>query len=71
MVHEIEEFRKRFNGVVAIGVVKENYVSPLTNEQSNHITERDLDNYKNFDYEIVNSSIDKLEVDVENILGGK
>ena len=70
MVHEIEEFRKRFSDVTVIGVVKENYVSPLTGEQSNHITERDLDNYKDYDYEIVNSTIDKLKIDVDNILGG-
>ena len=71
MVHEIEEFRKRFDDVVVIGVVKENYVSPLTSEQSNHITERDLDNYKDFDYEIVNSDIDKLNKDIERVLGDK
>lgn len=70
MVHEIEYLRKSFDDVVVIGVVKEDYVSPLTSEQSNHITERDLDNYKDYDYEIVNSTIDKLKIDVDNILGG-
>ena len=70
MVHEIEYMRKNFSDVVVIGVVKEGYISPLTQEQSNHITERDLDNYKDFDYEIINSSIDKLEIDVDNIIGG-
>lgn len=70
MVHEIEYMRKNYSDVVAIGVVKEGYVSPLTVEQSNHITERDLDNYKDFDYQIINSSLEKLEKDVEDIIGG-
>ena len=70
MVHEIEFLRNKFDDVVVIGVFKEDYVSPLTSEQSNHITERDLDNFNDYDYKIINSSIDKLKIDVENILGG-
>ena len=71
LVHEIEEIRKRYNDVVVIGVEKENYVSPLTEKEANHITEHDLDNYDKYDYKIINSDLDKLDLDIKNVLGGK
>ena len=39
LIHEIEELRDRFDNVTVIGVLKKDYVSPLTEVESNHITE--------------------------------
>ena len=49
-----------------IGSEKEN----LTEEEKNHITELELDNYKDFDYEIINNDLDKLKEEVNTILEG-
>ena len=70
LIHEIEELRNRFDNVTVIGVIKENYVSPLSIDEEKHITEHDLDNYDNYDYKVINSDLEKLEKDVKDIIGG-
>ena len=70
LVHEIDELRNRFDNVTVIGVLKEDYVSPLTEVESNHITETNLDNYDNYDYKVINSDLEKLKKDVKDIIGG-
>lgn len=70
--NEIEELRKRFPLVIAIGVEMENYVSPLSNLEEKDITEHALDNYDNYDYKIINKNLAELKQDVIDILeGGK
>lgn len=69
---EIEEIKKRFNSVISIGVEMENYISPLTDIESNDITEHALDNYDRYDYKIINKDIDTLKNNVIGIIkGGK
>lgn len=69
--NEIEEIKNRFSDVISIGIEKENYVSPLSSDTKDDITEHALDNYSNYDFKIVNSDLSKLKSDVINILGGK
>ena len=59
---EIDEIKKRFADVVSIGIEKEDYVSPLTDDTKNDITEHALDNYDNYDYKIIS----KDEIDLKN-----
>ncbi|MBR1416668.1 MAG: hypothetical protein IJ572_02500 [Bacilli bacterium] len=40
----------------------------LTNEEKNHITETEFDNYKNFDFELENNSLDELKNKVYEML---
>ena len=40
----------------------------LSEYETNHITETELDNYKDFDYEIVNNDFNKLKEDIYKIL---
>lgn len=68
LINEIEEIKKRFNNVVSIGVEKENYVSPLKEDEEKHITEHDLDNYDSYDYKIINTTKEKLEEEVTEIV---
>lgn len=65
---EIETIRERYKNVVSINVTREDYVSPLETSEQVHITELALNDYKNFDYEIVNSSLDGLKNDIINII---
>lgn len=70
--YEIDYLRKKFNNITVIGIVKENYVSPLDEIEEKHITEHALDDYNDYDYKIINNDIDKLKQDVRSILeGGK
>ena len=45
--------KKEFDNVYVIKVVRPNFDNGLTKEQQNHITETDLDDYTDYDYEII------------------
>ena len=61
LVMEFEEFKKKYDDVVIIKVSRENYENGLTQEESTHITETDLDNYNDFDYDIINHNVEEIE----------
>ncbi len=65
---EIEEMKKRFPHVVTIHIEKENYQSPLTEQEASHSTEHALENYHLYDYEICNNSLEKLKQDMKQIV---
>lgn len=65
---EIDTIKERFNNVISINIIKDNYISPLKVDEVNHITETALDNYKNFDYKLVNSNLDELKNDIIKIV---
>ena len=70
--NEIMEIRKRFKNVKVILVEKENIDNGLTFEQQNHSTERDLEDFSDYDCKIINSDDIKLLHDEVSklILGG-
>lgn len=47
---EFTEIKKRYPDVVTIKLERSNYDNELKEEEKNHITEKDLDDYDNFDY---------------------
>lgn len=65
---EIETIKERYKNVVSINVTREGYVSPLETSEQVHITELALNDYKKFDYEIVNSSLSGLKDDIIKIV---
>lgn len=65
---EIEMMRERFSSVVSIHITREDYTSPLEQDEQKHITELALDNYENFDYKIVNSSLNGVTSDIIKII---
>ena len=65
---EINKVKENFTNVVTIGVKRKNYLSILTKEQQEDITEVALDNYCNYDYKIENTSLEKLQLDVLKII---
>lgn len=65
---EIETIKAKFPNVVSINVTREGYISPLEVSEQVHITELALNDYKNFDYEIVNSSLSGLTSDIIKIV---
>ena len=66
---EIDIPRNKFDNIYAIRIVRPNFDNGLTEEQKNHPTEIDLDDYENFDYVLVNDgTIPDLGVKVKNML---
>ncbi len=68
LIMEFEEFRKRFDDVVVIKLTRSNYDNGLSEEERNHITETELLDYKKFDYEIENSSLEYLHQQAKKII---
>lgn len=64
---EIDTIKNVFTNVVSIQVKRSNYISGLTKEQLQDVTETSLDNYNNFDYIIENDDIESLKEDTINI----
>lgn len=66
---EVIEPRQKFKNVFAVRVVRPNFENGLTAEQQQHITEIDLDDYKEYDYYIVNDkTLEDLKIKVNNIV---
>lgn len=52
---EIEHFKNKYGSLVtSIHIERPNFDSQLDEKESSHITEKALDNYKNYDYTIIN-----------------
>lgn len=64
---EIDTIKNVFTNVVSIQVKRSNYISGLTKEQLQDVTETSLDNYNNFDYIIENDDIELLKEDTINV----
>lgn len=58
---EIEYFKNKGFDITTIKLVRNNYDDELTEEQKDHITEKALDDYDDFDYIVENESIESLK----------
>ena len=65
---EIKRIKDHFSNVVSIGVVRENYISILTEEQQQDITETALDNYHDYDFQVINNEIEDLKIIAQEII---
>ncbi len=68
LIMELEELKKRFDDVVTIKLERNNYDDLLTDEERSHITETEIDDYRNFNYIIKNTGIDELRKEANNII---
>ncbi len=67
---EIELIKNKYPNTTVIHIKRINFENELDEKQKNHPTEIALDNYHNFDYEIINDDFKTLEIDIINILKG-
>ena len=67
-VNERQWINNNKNNVISINVTREGYISPLEVSEQVHITELALNDYKDFDYEVINSSIEQLKDDIMDII---
>ena len=66
---EIDIPKINFDNVKSIHIIRPNFDNGLTEEEKKHPTEIDLDDYGNFDYEIINDgSLDDLREKVVKLL---
>lgn len=64
---EINDLRKVFPELVCVQVFRPDFDNGLTEEQKNHKTEIDLDDFEDFDVKIINTTLEKLEESAENL----
>ena len=64
---EIESVKEKFNNVVTIKVERINFESDLTDSQKKHKTETAMDSYNDFDYTVINDTLDQYEKDIYEI----
>ena len=65
---EIDKIKETYSDVVSINIKRVNFDTELTSKQQAHKTEIALNNYENFDYKIINDTLDGLEKDVIDIV---
>ena len=61
MIHEFESIKDKYDDVVSIKLERKDYDNMLTEEEANHVTEKEIDEYDEFDYVILNRSFDDLK----------
>lgn len=64
---EINGLKKVYPDLKVIHIVRPNFDNGLTEEQKNHLTEIDLDDYNDYSDEIVNVTLDGLKESAENL----
>ena len=64
---EIDDLRKVYQDLIAINIFRPNFDNGLTDEQKNHKTEVDLDDYDKFDVKIINTTLDELKESARKI----
>lgn len=66
---EIDLPKQEFDNILAVRITRPNFDNGLTEEQKKHFTETDLDDYTNFNYELINDgTINDLENKIKNLL---
>lgn len=62
LINEFESLKEKYEDVVLIKMERNNYDSELSEEEKNHITEKEIDEYKEFDYIIENKNLKNLKL---------
>ena len=68
LVSEFNLLRERFPDIKIIHVIRENYNNNLTEKERKHITETDMDNYKDYDYVVNNTTKEELYKEADKIM---
>ncbi len=61
LIEEFESIEKKYADVVSIKLTRKNYDDQLTTEERQHVTENQLDEFKNFDYIVENRNLKDLK----------
>ena len=65
---EINAIKERFDDVIAVNIQRINFESPLTAGEQKHKIENGMDDFKDYDYEIINDTLDGLKISALEIV---
>lgn len=65
---EYEEFKNKYSDITTINIKRPNFDNNLTKKEKNHITEKDLEDYNDYDYTIINDKNDDLYIKAKKII---
>ena len=68
LIHEFLSIKAKYDDVVTIKLVRKNFDNKLSEEEKNHITEKEITMYNDFDYVIENKGIESLKDEVLEII---
>ncbi len=68
LIHEFESIKDKYEEVVTIKLERKNYEDQMTDEERQHVTETELDQYEDFDFIIENRVIDDLKTSAIEIV---
>ncbi len=71
LLNEIAAIKRNYKNVFVIQIKNQNIVSKLSEEEQNHITENELNNYPDFDLIIENKNLQQLQVIAKQIVEGE
>jgi len=65
---EYQYITEKYPKAVKIHIKRMNFENDLTDTEKKHLTETALDNYHNYDYDLLNDTLEKLNNDAINIV---
>ena len=68
LINEFETIKSKYDDVVSIKMIRNNYDNKLTLEEKEHITEKEIEMYNDFDYIVENTGLDDLHKRVVEIV---
>ena len=69
LLFEFEELKRRFPKTKIIHVIRENYDNKLSDDEKKHVTETEMEQYKDYDYIVRNTSKERLFSEADKIIG--
>ena len=61
LINEFESIKERYDDVITIKLIRDEYDSKLSDDEKKHITETEIMNYTDFDYIIENKGLSSLK----------
>lgn len=68
LIMEFRELKTRFDDVVTIKLIRDDYEDGLNDEERHHITETEINDYNDFDYIIKNTGFEELRLKAKEII---
>lgn len=68
LINEFLSIKAKYDDVVSIKLIRRDYDDKLSDEEKNHITEKEISMYNDFDYIIENTGLDNLKEEAMEII---
>ena len=68
LLFEFEELKRRFPSIKIIHVIRDNYENELTEQEKQHVTETEMEDYTDYDYIVRNTSKERLYSEADKIM---